>query len=285
MTQPPAPAPIIDTHCHLDPAYLPEGPDAVLDRAMRVGVRGFVVVGVGATPEAARAAVALARARPYVVASVGIHPHDASSADEAHAGEIERLAGDPRVATVGEVGLDYHYDRSPRATQREVFRRFIALARAQQKPLVIHTRSAPDDTLALLREGSAAEVGGVIHCFSEDRAFARAALDLGFDLSFSGIVTFKNARAVQDVAAWAPADRILVETDSPYLAPLPLRGKRCEPAFVVHTLAKVAELRGLSPADVARLTTENALRRFGPGLAPAAGPQAAPPDPAGGAAP
>jgi TatD DNase family protein len=263
-------APVIDTHCHLDPGYLPEGPDAVLDRAMRVGVRAFVVVGVGATPEPARAAVALARSRPHVVASVGIHPHDASTADGAHEAEIERLAGDDRVAAVGEVGLDYHYDRSPRETQRAVFRRFIALARAKKKPLVIHTRNAPDDTLAALREGAAGEVGGVIHCFSEDRAFARAALDLGFDLSFSGIVTFKNARAVQDVAAWAPADRILVETDSPYLAPLPLRGKRCEPAFVLHTLAKVAELRGTTPADVARQTTENALRRFGPGLALAA---------------
>jgi TatD DNase family protein len=274
-----APGPIIDTHCHLDPAYVPEGPDAVLERALRAGVRGFVVVGVGATPEPARAAVALARARPYVVASVGVHPHDAAAADAAHCAEIERLAGDERVASVGEVGLDYHYDRSPRGAQREVFRTFIAIARAKRKPLVVHTRSAPDDTLEALREAGAAEVGGVIHCFSEDRAFARGALDLGFDLSFSGVVTFKNARAVQDVAAWAPADRILVETDSPYLAPVPLRGKRCEPAYVVHTLAKVAELRGTSPHELAAQTTANALRRFGPGLRPAAGPAAPSPPP------
>jgi TatD DNase family protein len=263
------PALLIDTHCHLDAAYVPEGPDAVLARAMRVGVRGFVVVGVGATPDAARAALAIARERPHVVASVGVHPHDAAVADEAHCAEIERLALDARVVAVGEIGLDYHYDRSPRETQREVFRRFIALARARKKPIVVHTRNAPDDTLAILREGGAAEVGGVIHCFSEDRAFAREALDLGFDLSFSGIVTFKNAQAVQDVAAWAPEGRILIETDSPYLAPLPLRGKRCEPAFVVHTLAKIAELRGASPAEIARQTTENALRRFGPALRPA----------------
>jgi TatD DNase family protein len=164
---------------------------------------------------------------------------------------------------VGEIGLDYHYMHSPRETQKEVFRRMIALARRVQKPIVVHTREAAEDTIAVLEEEGAREVGGIIHCFSEDRPFAERALAIGFDLSFSGIVTFKNARAIHEVAAWAPPDRILVETDSPYLAPIPMRGKRCEPAYVVHTARRVAELRGESFDTLALRTTENARRRFG----------------------
>jgi TatD DNase family protein len=164
---------------------------------------------------------------------------------------------------VGEVGLDYHYDHSPRDVQAEVFRRFVALARSVRKPLVIHTRSAPEDTLAVLESEGARVVGGVIHCFSEDRAFASRAFDLGFDVSFSGILTFKSAVAVQDVARFAPDDRILVETDSPYLAPVPKRGKPNEPAYVVHTAARLAELRGTTPAYIGELTTKNAVQRFG----------------------
>jgi TatD DNase family protein len=164
---------------------------------------------------------------------------------------------------VGEIGLDYHYMHSPREAQHETFRRLVRLARRVGKPIVIHTREAADDTLRILDEEGAREVGGVIHCFSEDRPFAARALDLGFDLSFSGIVTFKSARAIQEVATWAPPERILVETDSPYLAPIPMRGKRCEPAFVVHTARRVAELRGEAVEDVARRTSENARRLFG----------------------
>jgi TatD DNase family protein len=167
------------------------------------------------------------------------------------------------VAAVGEIGLDYHYDRSPRDAQRAAFARLIGLARELRKPIVIHTRSAPDDTLAILEAEGAREVGGIIHCFSEDRAFAERALALGFDLSFSGIVTFKNARAVREVAAWAPLDRVLVETDSPFLAPVPLRGKKCEPAHVVHTGRCVAELRGMSVEALASATLANTERRFG----------------------
>jgi TatD DNase family protein len=206
--------------------------------------------------------VALAASRPDVVAAVAFHPHDASHADEAACARIAALAASDRVAAIGETGLDFHYDQSPRDRQREVFRHFIQLARSLRKPLVIHTRSAPDETLQILDEERARDVGGVIHCFSEDRAFARVALDHGFDLSFSGIVTFKNAKAIQDVAGWAPLDRILVETDSPYLAPVPFRGKRCEPAHVAHTARHVAQLRGISPDELAQATTTNALRRF-----------------------
>lgn len=252
---------LFDTHCHLDAESFPEGADAVVERARGAGVEAFACVGVGSL-EHARGAVALAERRRDVVATVGIHPHDASQASPEHEAELAALASLPEVVAVGEVGLDFHYDHSPRETQKDVFRRAIALARGLQKPLVIHTREAPGDTLAILAEEHARDVGGIIHCFSEDRAFAAKALELGFYLSFSGILTFKSARAVHEVAAWAPGDRILVETDSPYLAPVPLRGKKCEPAFVVHTARYLAELRGSDPGQLAALTTENAVRVF-----------------------
>src|SRR3954463_3890609 len=247
-----------DTHCHLDSEHNPDGPDGVLERARAAGVTGFLCVGVGGMSQAEQA-LAVAERHSDVFASAGVHPHDAARDG---ALDFEALWGHPRVLAVGEVGLDYHYDHSPREKQAEVFRRYIALARRVQKPLIIHTRSAAEDTLQILEQEGARDAGGVIHCFSEDRAFASRALDLGFYLSFSGIVTFKTARAIQDVAAWAPADRVLVETDSPYLAPVPLRGKRCEPAFVVHTGKYVAQLRGVEEAHLAALTTENARRCF-----------------------
>jgi TatD DNase family protein len=227
---------LIDTHCHLDAGYFPEGPDAAIERAKLQGVDAFVVVGVGSTLEQARQAVALAARRPDCHAVTGVHPHDASAVDAAMLDELEQLAASPHVVAVGEIGLDYHYLRSP--------------------------REAADDTIALLTEEGAKDVGGIIHCFSEDRPFAQKALDLGFDLSFSGIVTFKTARSIQDVAAWAPIDRILVETDSPYLAPIPFRGKPCEPAHVLHTARRVAELRGMSLEDLAARTSANARRRL-----------------------
>ena len=255
---------LVDTHCHLDAHYFPEGPAQVMDRARAAGVHGFVVIGVGASLDAADAAVAIAHGHPdEVAATVGIHPHDASSCDAAAIERLTMLARDPAVVAVGEIGLDYHYDHSPRDVQRRAFAELVGVARAVKKPIVIHTREAAADTLEILAREGARDVGGLIHCFSEDWAFAEQALDLGFDISFSGIVTFKNAKAVQEVAAKAPADRILVETDSPYLAPIPYRGKPCEPAYVVHTAHKVAELRGIPFDDLARQTTENAERRFG----------------------
>jgi TatD DNase family protein len=271
-----------DAHCHLDAAHFAEGPEAVLQRGRDAGVIGFVVVGLVADAEEAaepgagdwlepaRFAVELARRTPDVTACVGIHPHDASRwSPELHAG-LRALAALPQVAAVGEIGLDYHYDRSPRDVQRDVFARLVGLARELRKPIVVHTRSAPEETLAVLEAEGAREVGGIIHCFSEDRAFAERALALGFDLSFSGIVTFKNARSVRDVAAWAPLDRVLVETDCPFLAPVPFRGKKCEPAHVVHTGRCVAELRGMSVEDLAAATLVNTERRFGKTFAPRA---------------
>lgn len=256
-------AKLVDTHCHLDPQYFPTGADDVLARAAGVGVSGFVVVGVGADLAPARAAVALAKRIPERIgAAVGIHPHDAKTLDDAAYDELAALARMPEVVAVGEIGLDYHYDHSPRDVQRATFARLVNLAREVKKPIVIHTREAAVDTLEVLEQEGARDVGGIIHCFSEDRAFAEKAIDLGFDISFSGIVTFKSATAIQDVARWAPLDRILVETDSPYLAPVPMRGKPCEPAFVVHTAKRVAELRGQSFDLIAEATTKNAERRF-----------------------
>jgi len=254
---------LVDTHCHLDSQYVEGGPDDVIARARAAGVIGFVAIGVGRSIEPSREAVALAKLRPDVRATVGLHPHDAGGWNAEMHDELVVLAREPEVVMIGEVGLDHHYDHSPRVVQRDVFARFIALAREVKKPLVIHTRSAPAETLEVLRTEKASDGGGIIHCFSEDRAFAKIALDLGFDISFSGIVTFKNAKAIHEVAAWAPADRILVETDSPYLAPIPMRGKPCEPAYVVHTAKRVAELRGIPLEELARITTENAERRTG----------------------
>ena len=268
----PLPAPLaglIDSHCHLDPKYEKKGQpssDEVLARARASGVEGFVVVGVGATPAEARHAVELARAHRDVVAAVGVHPHDARLATDEVVDEIAALVAEPRVVAVGEIGLDFHYDHSPRDVQRAVLRRFIGVARASHKPIVIHTRSAGQEVLEILEQEGARDLGGVIHCFSEDTPFAKRALDLGFDLSFSGIVTFKTATAIQEVAKWAPSDRILVETDAPFLAPVPLRGKTCEPATVVHTARFLAELRSVKPEAIAELSATNARRRF-PALA------------------
>lgn len=256
--------PLVDTHCHLDPQYLPEGPDGVMSRAQAADVLGFVTIGVGKDASAARDAVALAAKYPEVVAAtVGVHPHDAAGCTEGVFDEISALAKLSEVVAVGEIGLDYHYDHSPRDVQREVFARFVEVAKALKKPIVVHTREAAEDTLDVLFACGAREVGGIIHCFSEDRAFAQRALDMGFDLSFSGIVTFKSAKSVHDVAAWAPSERILVETDSPYLSPIPFRGKPCEPAYLAYTARRVAELRGVTFEELAESTTTNAERRFG----------------------
>jgi TatD DNase family protein len=254
---------LVDSHCHLDPTYFAEGPDDALSRARAAGVGAFVCIGVGRDLGAARAAVALADRRRDVFATVGVHPHDAANLDEAGFAELARLARHPRVVAVGEVGLDYHYEHSPRGVQAQVFRRMIALARDVKKPLVIHTRAAAADTLEALERENARDVGGIIHCFSEDRGFAERALDLDFDLSFSGILTFKNAHAIREAARGAPLDRILVETDSPYLAPVPVRGKPCEPAYIVYTAQVLADLRGIAFAALAKATTVNAARRLG----------------------
>lgn len=244
---------LVDAHCHLyDGSEEASGP---LDRARIAGVSGFIAVGTDL--DDSRRVLALAQRQPDVRACLGVHPHEAKHWDGDTEAALEALLQAPEARFVGEMGLDWHYDFSPRAAQEEVFRAQIRLAKRLSKPLMIHTREAPEATLQILEEEGAEAVGGIIHCFSEDLPFAWRALELGFHLSFSGIVTFKKAEAVQAVAAWAPADRVLVETDSPYLAPTPHRGKPNEPAYVVHVAEAVARLRGVSLLALAEQTTRN----------------------------
>ncbi len=247
---------LVDAHCHLTGSYLaPDQVEATLQRARSQGVTGFIAVGTDL--EDSRLVLDLATRTPGVQASLGVHPHEAKSWSPEVANALGVLLVDPAVRFVGETGLDWHYDLSPRDVQEAAFRAQIRLAKALGKPLMIHTRSAPAATLDILEEEGADAVRGIIHCFSEDRVFAQRALDLGFYLSFSGIATFKKAEAVRDVAAWAPADRVLVETDAPFLAPVPYRGKPNEPGFVRFTAEAVADLRGITSVHLAELTTRN----------------------------
>ena len=254
---------LFDTHCHLDDPRLFEELDAVLDRASEAGVRRITAIGCASDTASLMSAVEIARKHPdRISATVGVHPHDAKHLDDALCDAVREAGADPSVVAIGETGLDFHYDHSPHTTQEEAFRRQIAIAKELGKPLVIHTRSAPKQTLQILREEQAKDVGGIIHCFSEDAPFAAAALDLGFVSSFSGIVTFKKAIAVQEAALKQPVDALLIETDAPYLAPMPRRGKLNEPAYVAYTAARIAELRGMDPEALAQATYENALRIF-----------------------
>lgn len=255
---------LFDTHCHLDDRRLaPELAD-VLERAQQAGVQRMATIGCARTVEGLGSALALVDAHPdRITCAIGVHPHDASALDDAFYAALEGVARDPRVRLIGEMGLDYHYDHSPREVQREVFRRQIAIAREAKKPLVVHSRNAREDTLNILREENARDVGGILHCFSEDPAFASAALDLGFVASFSGIATFKSAPEVREAARSQPIDAILVETDAPYLAPIPFRGKRNEPAYVLHTARAIAELRGIAVEALAEAAYLNACRVFG----------------------
>jgi TatD DNase family protein len=253
---------IIDSHCHLDfPDYGTELPE-VLARARAAGIVRMICIGSGSDITSARSAIALAAAQPDIHASVGIHPHDVAHMTAETWEELERLARAPRVVGIGETGLDYYYDRSPREEQRAAFRRFIALGRTARLPIICHIRDAHEEAAELLTSEGAAEVGGVIHCFTGGVADARRYLDLGFHLSFSGILTFKNAAPIREAAVAAPLDRVMVETDAPYLAPIPHRGKRNEPSYVLETLALLAELRGISFDDAAAATTANARRVF-----------------------
>lgn len=255
---------LFDTHCHLDDPRLHGELDAVLERAKEAGVHRITTIGCAQDVASVKSAIDIAKRHPsWISATVGVHPHDAKSLDDALCDAIEAAGRDSTVVAIGETGLDFHYDHSPRETQMEAFRKQIAIARNLGKPLVIHTRSAPKETLQVLREEQASDVGGIIHCFSEDAPFAAAALDLGFISSFSGIVTFKTAAAVQEAATKQPGDALLVETDAPYLAPIPKRGKRNEPAYVAHTAKRIAELRGEDPVALAEATYQNALRIFG----------------------
>jgi TatD DNase family protein len=253
---------LIDSHCHLDRLDLAAhggSLDAALDAARARGVGQFLCIGVSA--DNAAAVKALAERYEDVHCSVGVHPLDLqpgeSLALEWLLGELEH----PRVVAIGETGLDYHYEPEAAELQRQAFRLHLEAARVTGKPVIVHTREARADTLALLREAALPQAG-VLHCFTEDWEMARAALDLGFYISLSGIVTFRNADALREVARQVPADRLLVETDSPYLAPVPYRGKPNLPQYVREVAEFLAELRGVEYEVFARQTTENYLRLF-----------------------
>jgi TatD DNase family protein len=234
-----------------------------LARARAAGVEAFVCVGSGASLDEVRTAVTMAEAHSDIWAAVGIHPHDAARIPDGALDEIERLAAShPRVVAVGETGLDYYYAHSPAAEQQETLRRFIAIARRAKKPLSLHIRDAHPDAVRILTEEGARDIGGVIHCFTGELGDARAYVDMGFHISLSGVVTFKSATTIREAAAWVPLDRLLVETDCPFLAPVPLRGKRNEPAYITHTAAAVAGLRGQDALDFATATTANARALF-----------------------
>jgi len=245
---------LVDTHCHLDDSKFDADRAETIERALAAGVTRLMAIGTGNGPPDLEVAVRLADSHPFIYATVGVHPHDASKATEETLTKLRDLADHPKVLAIGEIGLDYHYDFSPRDVQRAVFERQLAIADAARKPIVIHTREAWDDTLSAV---TALPHGGIMHCFTGDAAQARQALDRGFHLSFGGVLTFPKAEALREAARLAPDDRILVETDCPYLAPVPHRGKRNEPAFLLDTARRLAEVRGTTPEKIAELTTRN----------------------------
>ncbi len=271
---------LVDSHCHLDDPQFDADREAVIARAVASGVTTILAVGTGEGPPGLEAGIRLAD-RPgglshggtavpacpaLVLATVGVHPHDARKAGAETWPRLEALLAHPKVVAVGEIGLDYHYDNSPREQQRAAFIEQMAIARRARKPVVIHTREAWDDTWRLLEEHWAPYgLGGIMHCFSGGAEEARHALDMGFHLAFGGVATYPKAHRVREAARATPLDRLLVETDAPYLAPAPLRGRRNEPAFVLETARRLAELRGESLEALARATTAN-FHRLCPAL-------------------
>jgi len=252
---------LIDSHCHLDSQEFDADREEVIERALAAGVEHMVAIGTGNGPPDLEAGIRLADQYPRFYATVGIHPHDAAKASPGDYRRLTDLLSHPKVVAVGEIGLDYHYDFSPRETQKSAFIEQISIAAAARKPIVIHTREAWDDTVALLENHwTPHQLPGIMHCFSGGPTEMRQALDLGFYLSFGGIVTFPKALDVQAAAKAAPRDRILLETDAPYLAPVPKRGKRNEPALVVHTARKLAELRSESFEELSQATSDNFRR-------------------------
>jgi TatD DNase family protein len=248
---------LVDSHCHIDFAK-PEERRGVIERARRAGVGTMLTIGTkaGELDEV----IAIAESDPDIWCTIGIHPHEAEATPGAAIEHMRALTAHPKVIGIGEAGLDFYYDHSPRDRQAEMFRLQCRLARAAGLPLVVHSRNADAETAAILaEEGMAA---GIIHCFSSGRSLAEKSLALGCHISLSGIVTFKNAEGLREIARDIPLDRLLIETDAPYLAPVPMRGKTNEPAFIVHTAAKVAELKGVSVEELARATADNFFRLF-----------------------
>ncbi len=250
---------LVDSHCHLDLPELAGNLNQILDSMQLADVGCAVCIGV--TLEDFPRILSIAETCPRVFATVGVHPEN-TGVQEPSVDDLVTLAGHPRVIGIGETGLDYYWHKDAPEWQRDRFRTHVRAARAAGKPLVVHNRDATADTLRVLKEEDAGEVGGVLHCFTETWEVAQAALDLGFHISISGIVTFKNAQLVKDVARRVPLDRLLVETDAPYLAPVPFRGKLNQPAYVRKVAEEIARLREVSCEEIARATTDNYFRLF-----------------------
>ncbi len=253
---------LFDTHTHLDDARYNDDREAMIARAREAGVEAFLTIGCDLGTS--QAAVALADQYPFVYASVGVHPHEVKHIQDGWYDELRHLAKHNNVVAFGEIGLDYHYNHSSPKDQRERFREQIQLARELKLPVIIHTRESQEDTITILKEERASEIGGVLHCFSGDTWLAKEALDLGFYLSFSGILTFQNAAALREIAKQTPLDRVLIETDCPYLTPVPYRGKRNEPAYVFQVAQQLASIHGpaLSLEQISGQTSDNAKRLF-----------------------
>jgi len=267
---------VIDSHAHLDSQRYGDDRDALLARAWGAGVQTILSIGIGEGPDTMHQALDLAREYanrpgvPKIYASAGVHPHEARLANDAAYTKLNQLLDQPEVLACGEIGLDYYYDHSPRDVQKAVFTCQMEIAAAHKKPIIIHCRpsdnstNAWDDTLDTLEsEWSPTALGGILHCFTGEWAHARRAMDLGFLISFAGNITFPKAQPIRDVLAQVPLDRILIETDAPFLAPVPNRGKRNEPAWVAEVAAKVAAVKSIAPEETALRTTENFHRFFG----------------------
>ncbi|MGN1401626.1 MAG: TatD family hydrolase [Bacillus sp. (in: firmicutes)] len=252
---------LFDTHAHLNAEQYTEDLEAVIDRAQAEGVSRMVVVGFD-RPTITKA-MQLTEQYPFIYAAVGWHPVDAVDMTNEDLAWIEELAANPKVVALGEMGLDYHWDKSPKEIQKEVFRKQIALAKKVKLPIIIHNREATQDIVQILKEEGAEEVGGIMHCFSGSAETAKECMKMNFFISFGGPVTFKNARNVKEVAADIPLDRLLIETDCPYLTPHPHRGKRNEPSYVKLVAEELANLKGLSFEELADITTKNAKKVFG----------------------
>jgi TatD DNase family protein len=252
---------LVDSHCHLNYPGMVEDVPGVLSRARSAGVGRFLAI--AAKRADWEPVLEIARSDPAVFASVGIHPHEAGQEGDTPVETLIARASDPKVIGIGETGLDYFYDHSPRAEQQRSFDTHLNAARSSGLPIVVHTRDAEADTADMLKQAAAAGgVTGVIHCFTASRAFAQTALELGFYISLSGILTFKSARELAETARDLPLDRLLVETDAPYLSPVPMRGRPCEPAFVAHTARFLAQLKGVAERDIAEATTQNFFNLF-----------------------
>ncbi|MFY9947725.1 MAG: TatD family hydrolase [Candidatus Sulfotelmatobacter sp.] len=259
----------VDSHAHLDGERFDPDREQVIARAREAGVQAIVAIGNGDGPQDVDCGIRLAEKYDFIYATLGIHPHEARLANESAYQNMERLAKHPKVIAWGEIGLDYFYDYSPRDVQKTVFIRQMELAAAAKLPIVIHCRpseasdNAWDDCVALVKDHWAANgLGGILHCFTGNWAQAKSALDMGFMISFAGNLTFPKAQQIRDAALQVPIDRMLIETDSPYLAPVPNRGKRNEPAFVKHTAQKLAELRGSTTEEIGRQTSSNFYKFF-----------------------